>query len=324
MFKRLSLVLALLLISAPAAFAQTNLSATAPMQATITTEKAAGVAGKPFVLDGSRSSDDGTIRTFSWTQVSGPHTFKLATGGKITVVPPSAGTYVFELVATDRAGNSETVQKISLIVTAQTTSATAGGTADINIGIGEMKKEEKEEEEKPKSSGNVEYEWKVEEGESAPAQGIDEVKTQDGPQPVTPDFSILLGGGGSEATGGVSVAAGDVNGDGLTDAKRAEIAEVLKQGMQEAGVPVESLSINFEKIQTTVKHKVHLFGFIPVMAQADIEIDAKSEVQVKFPWWSFLASGADGKVLGVEVMTQLSNVLKTKHDTVKNSIGNIR
>ena len=55
------------------------------------------------------------------------------------------------------------------------------GTEDINIGVGELQE--------AKKKGNIEYSWKVEEGESAP------------PRP-----------------GGVSVAAGDVDGDGRASA----------------------------------------------------------------------------------------------------------
>lgn len=156
--------------------------------------------------------------------------------------------------------------------------------------------------------GNVEFEWKVEEGESAPpAPGGAEV-TADA-QPLTPDFSILLGGGSED--------------DDATEAGRAEASGIILQGLQEAGVPAEQVSMNFEKIKTKVHQEIRLFGFIPVTAEATVEIDAEERVTVKFPWWSFLAGGKDAS-LGQKVFSSISDVLKTKHDTLKNAIGNIR
>ncbi|MDQ3023356.1 MAG: DUF4150 domain-containing protein, partial [bacterium] len=55
----------------------------------------AGV-GKPFVLDGSRSTDDGTISTFDWKQVSGPFKFSSQSGDLIGVDPQSDNNTVSE------------------------------------------------------------------------------------------------------------------------------------------------------------------------------------------------------------------------------------
>ena len=160
------------------------------------------------------------------------------------------------------------------------------------------------------------------------------------------------------ATGGVNVAAGDVTGDGAEGEgvepdeidfngkqesnfaillssggsdgdndggqRAAEVLEILKDGLDEAGVATEHISLNFEKITTKVKQEVKLFGFIPVQAIATVEIDAEERVKVKFPWWAFLASGKDKAAIGNRIFTSLSNVLKTKHDTIKNSINNVR
>lgn len=167
--------------------------------------------------------------------------------------------------------------------------------------------------------GNVEYEWKVEEGESAPPAntGFDRVDAPSDPQPITPDFSILLGGGG----GGGS---DDDEGDELTEETRSAVADILLKGMQEEGAPSETLSLNFEKIKTTAKQSVKLFGFIPLSITATVEIDADGNAEVSYPWWSFLVGGKDGDSLGKSIVASLSNVLKTKHDTIKNAIGNIR
>ena len=82
-----------------------------------TIETSSGFVGKPFILDGTKSQDDGTIRSFLWRQVSGP-TARLSSASSIkpTFTPAAPGTYVFELVATDSTGLSSVVQKSEYIV----------------------------------------------------------------------------------------------------------------------------------------------------------------------------------------------------------------
>jgi hypothetical protein len=55
-----------------------------------------------------------------------------------------------------------------------------------------------------------------------------------------------------------------------------------------------------------------------------IEIASDKNAKVKFPWWAFMATNKNGDELGQQLVDTISNVLKTKHDTIKNSIGNIR
>ena len=73
------------------------------------------VAGEPFVLDGSRSTDDGVVRTFTWTQVGGPFRFTTE-DALVDAVVPVAGTYVFELRCTDDIGLSSFVQRLVIPV----------------------------------------------------------------------------------------------------------------------------------------------------------------------------------------------------------------
>jgi hypothetical protein len=74
-----------------------------------------GVAGETFVLDGTRSQDDGTIRSFTWTQVSGPTAFTSRTGSLVSVVP-TAGTYAFDLVVVDATNLSSRAQRVTIPV----------------------------------------------------------------------------------------------------------------------------------------------------------------------------------------------------------------
>jgi hypothetical protein len=264
-----------------------------------------------------------------------------------------------------------------------------GGTEDINIGVGELQEtpsiepdeiDAKATDDDGQEGGNVEFEWKVEEGESTPEEGIDDVKSNEDPQEGSTDYLLKLGGVEGESTKGgvpgvepdeidakmtddsqrggtedINIGVGELQetpgvepdeidvmedsepvmpdfsillggGDGgakPSDENLQKTADILLEGMNEEGAPVETLSLNFEKIKTTSKQKVKFLGFIPMDITATVEIDAEQEVKVIFPWWSFLVAGKD-ETIGEQIFNSISNVLKTKHDTVKNSIGNIR
>ena len=76
----------------------------------------ASVVGQPFVLDGTRSQDDGAVQTFTWRQVDGP-TVALgnASSPTPTFVPLSPGTYVFELTVTDTSGASRSTGRVEVV-----------------------------------------------------------------------------------------------------------------------------------------------------------------------------------------------------------------
>lgn len=76
-----------------------------------------GIVGKPFVLDGTKSQDDGVVRTYYWRQVDGPKVvLSSATSLTLSVVPSFAGTYVFELVATDSTGRASVAKRHTITV----------------------------------------------------------------------------------------------------------------------------------------------------------------------------------------------------------------
>lgn len=141
----------------------------------------------------------------------------------------------------------------------------------------------------------------------------DEIDVAADPEPLTPDFGILLGEGGS-----------DDEEEELTEEQRIAAAQVLLEGMQEQGAPAETISLNVEKIETTARQQVRLFGFIPMTVNATVEINAEGKTSVSYPWWAFLAGGKDGDALGAEVLSALTTVMKAKHDTLMNAIGNVR
>jgi hypothetical protein len=150
----------------------------------IAIESGAAKVGQTVILDATQSADDSTISRFVWKQTGGPVvTLANAATAKASFVPTQAGTYVFELTTTDVNGRTTLERSVTVAVTSQT----GGGTS------GTVKTETAE-----PQKGNVEYEWKVEEGETAPAVEVDDIDYEDGDEPLTPDFSILLGGGTNE------------------------------------------------------------------------------------------------------------------------------
>lgn len=345
MFKKFITLLAMALFVSTTAFAQTNYydnGTTANV--VVLTEYQKSVAGQPFILDGSKSQDDSTVKTYNWKQVSGPFRFTMPSGAKISITPSVVGTYVFELIVTDATGLSSTAKKIQLdVAVAATTSTTTntGGTEDINIGVGESESKK----------GNVEYNWKVEEGEKAEEKENDRLVNA-GPTTDWPDK-------------GVSVAAGDIN--GLTEEEKQEFLTSVKvfaevksgQDLENfaAGVLIKDVQIKGIKIMENAidldyAMPAKLFGMFSTTYVAKVSINRGENenwdfgnVKVKLPWYSFLLKkgvSADeitntikqekteedetlddfGKT--AKVITTVSNVLKTKHDTAKNSIGNIR
>lgn len=163
------------------------------------------------------------------------------------------------------------------------------------------------------TEGKVEMEWKVEEGEKATEDKghkneIDILSADDSSENAT-NFGILLGGS-------------DTSEERKKGLERA--AEVILEQAQASGHAIGSISLNFEKIQMRTNQDAKLFGVIPLSVPATVEIDASETVTVKLPWWSFLVMGVEREEIGRTAKETLSNILKTKHDTVKNAIGNIR
>lgn len=200
--------------------------------------------------------------------------------------------------------------------------------------------------------GNVEHEWKVEEGESAAGT------------PGKPKYEDINIGVGELQGNAVSVSAVEVRG---WDPKQKQefLATVKAHAQVQSGQDLENfakgvllenenmeeISLNFEKIKMKHRASGKLFGFIPVSFTETVEIDSATEeagrIKVKFPWFAFLIAedisaeeieaeiGMNEKWMRgdnenwnfgaqAEIMASISNVLKTKHDTVKNSINNIR
>jgi hypothetical protein len=127
------------------------------------------------------------------------------------------------------------------------------------------------------------------------------------PAPLTPDFSILLGGGTSEED----------------SSRREKIAQILLAGARAEGAPVEQISLNFEKIHAKMSHVVMLFGFIPVTTSAQIDVDAHANAEVHLPWWTIFAK-TDKQQLANGTVTLLGDVMAASEDALTDGLLIIR
>jgi hypothetical protein len=76
-------------------------------------------AGTLVTLNGSGSSDpDGTISTYTWTQVSGTTVTLSGSGASRTFTPATSGTRVFGLTVTDNLGATSTQDQVTITVNA--------------------------------------------------------------------------------------------------------------------------------------------------------------------------------------------------------------
>lgn len=359
-------------------------SIVAPVSSTITVggdlvvESGSTVVGKPFILDGTKSQDDGVIHTFVWKQVSGPIA-KLSDPKalSLSVVPSVAGTYVFELVVTDATGLSSVSQRSTFTVDATGPAVRTKA---------------------PVSTGDPDFDL-VKTAPAAPVVRDVRDGTVDGVVPAILPKGEVDHRNDSDVSAGKGMNAGDPDFDLLRidigandlDAFRDEVASpdrkagVIVRGWDpekkeeilahpEAATTSAALKVYVEAValhdaaitSVTVKEGVaeivseesgKLLWFIPVTMTSRVTIDLKIKdstsdpVSVRLPWWHIFVSGVSPRDLDTELSTALegavwakvdnseaptasahaafrlktvSNVLKTKHDTAKNSIGNVR
>ncbi|MDP1718905.1 MAG: hypothetical protein Q8L24_00560 [bacterium] len=136
------------------------------------------------------------------------------------------------------------------------------------------------------------------------------------------------------------------------DAEKKELVDVLEKNAKataEADENIVSAEVDKDKIEVIYRRPAKLFGFIPVAYYHAFTVDGKGNISNGKPWWLMFASG-DADQFGSDVdalfqdgqsklryikaptdleqqlqrFSALSNILKTKHDTVKNSINNVR
>lgn len=211
--------------------------------------------------------------------------------------------------------------------------------------------------ESEKKKGNVEIQWKVEEGEKAPGVEPDEID-------VAAQGASQDRGSGEVQGNAVSVSAVEVRGwdpkqkqeflatvKAHAQVQSGEDLENFAKGVLLENENMEEISLNFEKIKLKHRASGKLFGFIPVSFTETVEIDPATEaagrIKVKFPWYAFFIAkdvsaeeieaeiGMNEKWMKgdnenwnfgaqAEIITSVSNILKTKHETAMNSIRNMK
>lgn len=354
-----------------------------------------GVVGKPFVLDGTKSQDDGVMRTFMWRQVSGPIVaFSNKSALQLSVTPTLPGTYVFDLVVTDATGLSSAVQRSTFtvdtagpVVTSKTTpppprpAPSPSGDPDFDLlrvapspssaltgsdsGVGEIKTQ-------TMPTVSNEGRDRSKDSDASAGKGSADERTAIG----DPDFDLLnisVGGddlekfraevSSTDTTKKVIVRGWDPEKKEEIvghpeEVKTSEDLKVYVEAVALRDEAIRDIRIKKDVIEVESREQGKLFGFIPVQMTRTVAIkfnlkDSSADpVNVQFSWWHVFVkkseSAADTRneiktelnLLKMEDMKRVrsestisayaqtlktvSSVMKTKHDTVKNSISNVR
>lgn len=177
--------------------------------------------------------------------------------------------------------------------------------------------------------GKVEHEWKVEEGESVAVSAV-EVRGWD---PAKKQEFLAAK-------------------KSFAEIKSQQDLQNFARGVLLEDENIKDVQFNPKEIQVEYKATGKLLGLIPMSFTERViasgEDGADVDIKVKLPWYGFLLSpdvdpeeiakaAKDKHKETIEInswswgasnagalFTSISNVLKTKHDTVKNSVNNVR
>lgn len=177
--------------------------------------------------------------------------------------------------------------------------------------------------------GKVEHEWKVEEGESVAVSAV-EVRGWDAAKKQ--EFLAAK--------------------KSFAEIKSQQDLQNFARGVLLEDENIKDVQFNPKELQVEYKATGKLLGLIPISFTERViasgEDGAEVDFKVKLPWYGFLLSpdvdpeeiakaAKDKHKETIEInswswgasnagslFTSISNVLKTKHDTVKNSISNVR
>lgn len=248
-----------------------------------------------------------------------------------------------------------------LDITSQETETSASGYVKVDGIDGESSES---------SKGNVETEWKVEEGESAATPGVepDEIdvratsetrntEKESGEKGGTADINIGVGELNIVSVSAVEVRGWDPEkkeaflGTVQTHAqvRSEQDLENFATGVLVNDTNFETIALNYDKIDVKYRMEGKLFGFLPhtyterVTVQTSAE--AQERVQVRFPWYRFLLATGITETeieesleadldLGAQTETDVRTLaqaletisisLKAKHETAMNSIRNLK
>jgi type VI protein secretion system component Hcp len=183
--------------------------------------------------------------------------------------------------------------------------------AAIYIKLGDIKGEST-----GKAKGNVDYGWKVEEGESMAASDMflkfppiegDSGDAKPSPKEITVN-AVKVRGWDPKKKQEVSDAAPKSANEVKTEAGLALFVAAHAQNDER----LEQISLNFEKITMKYSTDGKLIGFIPTKFTQEVSLE-NSVVKVKLPWFSFLLSDYVG-------LEDIEAAAQKKKDDHKNEI----
>jgi len=301
-----------------------------------------GMVGQRFILDGSTSIDDGTMRTYSWRQTSGPYKFSTQSGNVIYVTPPMAGTYEFEFVTADSNGRTIVVGAVQIVSTLESEGESAPGPAIIEV----VNPSSVTDSTNDNAAGPAILEIDPVEGDP------DHIEREAVVQYNESDLDFLQ-------RNTISIEAREIR--EWDEKEKSDFLETVKEHSQvKSGQELEnfakgillkdenvkSIQVDEEKVKIEYEMPARFLGIFNTSLVVRAEVIQDRLVKVAYPWHSFLfkklvaVSDIESETKAIlpeiddEVLVlfetraftieTLSNIMKVKHDTAKNSINNIR
>lgn len=274
--------------------------------------KIEGVDGESTKSEPPRTTTTGSVQSSGGTtEASADYYLKL--DGVPGESKPTPGVEREEIGITNDDGDQETNFGVLL----------DSGSSDDDDGDGAG------EDERTASKGNVEYGWKVEEGKR-----------------ISVEARELRGLGEEEKQEFLSEV------KAFAELQSEQDLENFARGILLEDERLLEVQFNPKELSVSRQASGKLLGFIPVTYKERVvasgEDGAEVEIEVKLPWWGFLLSpdikpeelAAEAKkkhkdTIEIDswswgasnagsLLKAISDVLKTKHDTAKNSVSNVR
>jgi hypothetical protein len=121
--------------------------------------------GSSVTLDGSLSTDNGVIQSFTWTQLSGPGVSLAVAGPNATFTPAVPGTYVFELAVTDSGSHTSADQVTVTVIDTTPPALVLPGYPVVNEGATVALDASGTTDNDPAAAGNITFAWSFTYGE---------------------------------------------------------------------------------------------------------------------------------------------------------------
>lgn len=135
--------------------------------------------------------------------------------------------------------------------------------------------------------------------------------------------SVRVGANGDNQT--ILITRADLSGRGMVSANLTPIQVDTKADLEayiaaqlESDENVESIEAAQNSVSVTYKDRAHLFAVIPVMVDATATVDAEGNVEVSYPWYSFLMS-TDKAELEAKIQNRVNAIVDAGGDVAANA-----